>query len=972
VTTEKQNMQINHQQLLNRSIIPNANQARTRSRSFTGRTLRLVLTAATILVNVAGAQAGWSFAILGDTRGNDDGQDAGVSPYLNAIARKIASLPAPKPAFVLVNGDLISGELIGGTYANFVGQFNTWKTAMNPVVAANIPIYPVRGNHENEIVDAFPPTAPLKQAYYDCFGENMPTNGPNNGPDDDQRGFSYSFVHRNLTVVAADQYFYYNQYINLSPQNLGYHSLDQQWVVQQLQTTDTPYKLVMVHEPSFITTGQDLGEQYFGTESDGLERRAEFWNAMGNNGCRLYVCGHVHGLSVASVADEAGNKLYQMMTGNGGAAPLDSLHPEHEAGVDVLYTNGLNFGFALATVGDEAMTIEYYLLNTNHHSWSKTAYTTTIPAVPKFAGGVGAEWLIVDHPNAVGTVPRGVSGDKIVGYYYPTASEEHGFAYDGTTWSDLDYPGALFTQPLGISGKKIVGDYTTDPNGVYWHAFVYDGKAWKTLDFPGAVATHAFGIEGNKIVGYYFTGHADHGFVFDGKTWTTLDYPGAVGSFVNGVSHGAMAGTFVDGDFRGFLYDGSGWMPLDAPGASVTHCWGISGDLVAGRFWNGPPGEHGFLYDRADATWSKLDFPGADATDPFGIDDRSIVGTFKVGEVTHGFLCSLAPDRSGHSARAEGWVIGTFPADGYGVILHTTNGGYQWERQGSASAIPNVWLNNVKAVDRHTVWVVGNSDSRYGLILRTDDGGQTWARQGQPGMIPDVALCGVGAADRKTAWVVGSQGTILRTADGGRTWTQQTSGTTVTLREVAVISSNIAWAVGEVDSGYPVVLHTTNGGRTWVRQGTAATLGADPFIDFTAVSPRTAWAVGGNSQVAKTSDGGATWQTQMGPGLPHNNGVCAVNPNTVWMATDYDMVYRTTNGGTTWDKQELAGRILGDYYMLGVSALDRETAWVVGGAVFPPDKGIILHTTDGGDTWQIQQTPVNVTFRRASFLGLPK
>jgi hypothetical protein len=392
---------------------------------------------------------------------------------------------------VLVNGDLISGELIGSTYANFVGQFNTWKRAMKPVVAANIPIYPVRGNHENEIVDFFPPTAALKQAYYDSFGANTPTNGPNNGPDDDQRGFSYSFVHRNLTVVVMDQYFYYNQYINLSPQNLGYHSLDQQWVVQQLQTSDTPYKLVMVHEPSFITTGQDLGEQYFGTEADGLQRRAEFWNALGNNGCRLYVCGHVHGLSVASVAGEAGNRLYQMMTGNGGAAPLDSLQSNHEAGVDVLYTNGSNFGFALAMVGDEAMTIEYYLLNTNNNSWSKAAYTTTIPAVAKFAGGVGAEWLMLDHPNAVMTVPRGVSGNKVVGYYYPTANEEHGFVYHGTTWTDRDYPGALLTQPLSISGKKIAGDYTTDPDGVHWHAFVYDGETWKTLDYPGAVATQA-------------------------------------------------------------------------------------------------------------------------------------------------------------------------------------------------------------------------------------------------------------------------------------------------------------------------------------------------------------------------------------------------------------------------------------------------------------------------------------------------
>lgn len=50
-------------------------------------------------------------------------------------------------------------------------------------------------------------------------------------------------------------------------------------------------------------------------------------------------------------------------------------------------------------------------------------------------------------------------------------------------------------------------------------------------------------------------------------------------------------------------------------------------------------------------------------------------------------------------------------------------------------------------------------------------------------------------------------------------------------------------------------------------------------------------------------------------------------------------------------------------------ALGRKIAWVVGGAVFPSTGGIVLHTTDAGATWQIQPTPVDVTFRRASFVA---
>lgn len=410
------------------------------------------------------------------------------------------------------------------------------------------------------------------------------------------------------------------------------------------------------------------------------------------------------------------------------------------------------------------------------------------------------------------------------------------------------------------------------------------------------------------------------------------------------------------------------WLILDHPNAVATFPQDISGNLIVGVYNPTPSESHGFVYD--GTTWTDLDYPGADATHPFGTEGHGIVGDFKVGDDTHGFLYTLTPDPSSHSARAKGWVVGSYPADGYGVILHTTNGGDQWDRQGLTNEIPNVGLNNVKAIDRRTVWVVGDPDSGYGLILRTSDGGESWIRQGQPGMIPDVPLYGVGAANRKTGWVVGDQGTILRTDDRGQTWTRQQSGTTAALFEVAVISSKIAWIAGDTDDGYAVVLHTTNGGRTWERQGTAATLGAQAFIDLTAVNRRTAWAVGTDGYVVKTTDGGSSWQIQMGPGLSHNNGVCGVDRNTAWIATDYNVVYRTTDGGTTWDRQEL--QLENDFYLLGVSARGRDTAWVVGGIVIPPDQGVILHTTDGGVTWQIQSTPVNVSFRRASFVGSRK
>ena len=88
--------------------------------------------------------------------------------------------------------------------------FANWKTAMKPVfdysTSNGIPIYTVRGNHENEDCETNPIPV-LKQAYQEAFSAYVPTNGPYNSLCDDERGLSWSLTTNNVTFVAADQYF---------------------------------------------------------------------------------------------------------------------------------------------------------------------------------------------------------------------------------------------------------------------------------------------------------------------------------------------------------------------------------------------------------------------------------------------------------------------------------------------------------------------------------------------------------------------------------------------------------------------------------------------------------------------------------------------------------------------------------------------------------------------------------------------
>jgi photosystem II stability/assembly factor-like uncharacterized protein len=99
--------------------------------------------------------------------------------------------------------------------------------------------------------------------------------------------------------------------------------------------------------------------------------------------------------------------------------------------------------------------------------------------------------------------------------------------------------------------------------------------------------------------------------------------------------------------------------------------------------------------------------------------------------------------------------------------------------------------------------------------------------------------------------------------------------------------------------------------------------------------------------------------------LYHMNGACAIDKCNAWITRDFGSIYWTSNGGKTWNLQH--PDIASGFYLLSVSSRTMKTAWVVGKDDY--GKGIILHTTNGGDNWTEQFAPVNVPFRRVSFVG---
>lgn len=328
----------------------------------------------------------------------------------------------------------------------------------------------------------------------------------------------------------------------------------------------------------------------------------------------------------------------------------------------------------------------------------------------------------------------------------------------------------------------------------------------------------------------------------------------------------------------------------------------------------------------------------------------------------------------------QGWAVGA-NVDGYGAIIHTKDSGATWEREGNATTIPDVMINDVRAVTATDAWAVGGSavegnSSSYGVILHTVDGGTTWQREGNVSTLPDTEFAGVSAVDTQTAWTVGTTGVIYKTVDGGAHWTEQAEGqfTGVFFQMVSAVDAEHAWAVGGFGTtGSGVVIIKTTDGETWQQTDTGIFQDVIGLIDVHAVSADVVWAVGTNGTVAITRNGGRTW-VRTGPGgLLHVNGVCALDEKRAWIAVDSYTLYYTSDGGYTWTQQDMPDAnslpALSGAYM-GVTAMDDKHVWMVGlNTPQMTEKAIIKTTSDGGQTWTPQTSPANTQLRRVSFVG---
>lgn len=261
------------------------------------------------------------------------------------------------------------------------------------------------------------------------------------------------------------------------------------------------------------------------------------------------------------------------------------------------------------------------------------------------------------------------------------------------------------------------------------------------------------------------------------------------------------------------------------------------------------------------------------------------------------------------------------------------------------------------AAARAEVVIPGIDDEAAGINLEVDT--RRPAAVG-PRVTEAVFMDVTRAGERVVA--VGERGIVLLSDDEGANWRQAQVPVQVLLTAVAFANDKLGWAVGH-DS---VILHTADGGETWQLQNYAPERDA-PLLDVTFLDGDRGFAVGALGTVYSTHDGGKTWQldellmtmgmligTQEGEGefAPHWFFVGPSPNGDLYLAGEQGVLARSTDAGATWG--QLPTPYVGSFFGL---TFMRDGAFLAYGML-----GNAFLSRDGGGTWQRAQTGVDKSF----------
>lgn len=305
--------------------------------------------------------------------------------------------------------------------------------------------------------------------------------------------------------------------------------------------------------------------------------------------------------------------------------------------------------------------------------------------------------------------------------------------------------------------------------------------------------------------------------------------------------------------------------------------------------------------------------------------------------------------------------------------LKTVDGGLHWQdvsptnenlNFSGASPIIGDFLNDQDA------WIVPPGPNLPGPnLLHTTDGGKSWQSSTIHPLYPTSALVPY-FLDTSDGWVQalsqpgsGNPAIIFNTSDSGQNWKQ--------LKDIggplSFTNKQNGWSgVFSTQSTQPTLEITNDGGQTWHSLALPALPGGSKADTVETMPPVF---VGNNGQLLVeiqgatssrstgldlyvTQNGGQTWTPTKFANINRQDGQALIVDTTVsqhaWAASGTNL-YATNDGGQSWTQLPQLPDPVDTF-----NFVDPNNGWAISTRIQAPHSDL-LHTTDGGRTWQ----PIN-------------
>ncbi len=305
-----------------------------------------------------------------------------------------------------------------------------------------------------------------------------------------------------------------------------------------------------------------------------------------------------------------------------------------------------------------------------------------------------------------------------------------------------------------------------------------------------------------------------------------------------------------------------------------------------------------------------------------------------------------------------------------------------WSQLPQSPGPNNVRHDDIYFTDPTNGWASQNND-----IYHTTNGGVTWTTnlvmagthfRSVSFANPRVGFAGnlgVGSYDG----AVSNTNVMYRSFDGGVTWSNVPGFAEAGMKGLCVfyvLDAQHVYGAGRV-RGPAFVIKSNDGGTNWSLQNLTASNVMNGIMDIYFRDTNTGWVVGMDTnayaappyygRIARTTNGGASWQTQVTTSISNcyfwkmswpstNIGYVSLQQNGAYSNIVF---YKTTDGGATWVSNAIPETSVGlytngyNFYLQGIGFISTNEGWVGGASGFPASLygSSFLHTTNGGMTW---------------------